>query len=370
MTTAGAPQPSTPGGPAPTGTSAAPERVRIPNPTAPPAPTTRTARIPSPARPADPPPTSYLVVSGHALVVGKQPDGDSVRFRPQSPDILRELANGDRIEPGTDGSVQLRLDGIDAPELHYAGHGQPFADRSRDVFLRLLGFTEVAYAANHMTVTAATPATIPAVIVARMAEAHGRPVAYLFTGNAADELRAHDGKRIDVDAARLAPSANLQLLASGDVYPLLYTSTAPDLRAAVIAAASQARGAKLGVYAADATARFSVVDHQSVGPGGDLIFPKIFRRVTDWLRETKDETKREAQSANGSENQNRIGDTNSRASAARTKLPAWLRADPDRNDRVHVADAKRTRSLHTLLKQSGNTVTMEVDPLSLVFVER
>ncbi|UGQ13629.1 hypothetical protein LO772_08520 [Yinghuangia sp. ASG 101] len=366
MTTERVPRQSDPtaDGPAPTAPHRAPgaadavtatDTAAIPAPASPPDTRAGTVRSPAPTRPAETATTTYLVVAGDALVVGKQPDGDSVRFRPQDPEVLRQLANGDRIEPGKDGSVQLRLDGIDAPELHFAGHSQPLADRSRDVFLRLLGFDEVSYAANHMTVTAAQPATVPGVIVARMAEAYGRPVAFLFTGDAADELRGHHGTRIEVDRTRLSASANVRLLASGDAYPLLYTSTSPELRAAVRAVAEGARDAGVGVYAVDTTARFGVADHDAIGPDGDLVLPKLFRRVTDWLRATKDASTTEK----------------SRTRATRKPtFPAWLRADPDRNDHVHVDGATRGQTLDTLLRQKGNTVTMEADPLSLVFVER
>lgn len=356
MTTERVPRQSepTPGGPPSTASDraagpiegvTATETASIPAPASPPDTRAGTVRIPAPARHAEPTATTYLVVAGDVLVVGKQPDGDSVRFRPQDPEILGQLTNGDRVEPSKDGSVQLRLDGIDAPELHFSGHSQPLADRSRDVFLGLLGFDEVTYAANHMTVTAAQPATVPGVIVARMAEAYGRPVAFLFTGDAADELRGRHGARVEVDSVLLKTSANLRLLASGDAYPLLYTSTAPELRAAVRAVAEEARDAGLGVYAVDTTARFGVADHEAIGPEGDLVFPKLFRRVTDWLRATEGKTTR------------------------KPTFPTWLRTDPARNDHVHVDNAPHSQTLDTLLKQKGNTVTMEADPLSLVFVE-
>jgi len=65
--------------------------------------------------------TSYRVIAGRAVLVGKQPDGDSVRFVPDDATLLTGLKNGDRVRVSGDGSVQLRFDGIDAPELHYQG---------------------------------------------------------------------------------------------------------------------------------------------------------------------------------------------------------------------------------------------------------
>ena len=69
-----------------------------------------------------------LSLRGELVVVGKSPDGDSIRFIPRSPALLRSLAGGGRVDPSADGSVQLRLDGIDAPELHYNGLAQPLAE--------------------------------------------------------------------------------------------------------------------------------------------------------------------------------------------------------------------------------------------------
>ena len=79
--------------------------------------------------------TAYLVIAGEAVVVGKQPDGDSVRFRAGDPDLFTQLENGQRVQPSADGTVQLRFDGIDAPELHYQGHEQPQGTTARDSLL-------------------------------------------------------------------------------------------------------------------------------------------------------------------------------------------------------------------------------------------
>ncbi|MDI2130005.1 thermonuclease family protein [Yinghuangia seranimata] len=334
---------------APAAEAAAPARVPAPKPGPKPGP----PRVPAPAKP--PVSAQYQVIAGELLVVGKQPDGDSVRFRAERPELFKGLAHGERIRPGTDGSVQLRLDGIDAPELHYAGQRQPFGDRSRDAFLKLLGFGEVKLAANEMTVTSAEPPSVPGVILARMAEVHGRPVAFLFTGDAAKALHGRDGGTVTADAALLAGSANFRMLASGDAYPLQYTSTAPELRKAIVAAASKARAAHLGVYAMDSSSRFSVVDQNAVGPGGDLVFPKFFRRVTDWLRESESVVANE--SATGL------------AGPAPLTLPAWLRANPGHDDRVQVGGG-RPQPLHTLLHQTGSVVTTSADLFSLVFVEQ
>ena len=290
-----------------------------------------------------PTPTAYLVIAGEAVLLGKQPDGDSVRFRPQRPQLLAQLEHGDRVDPSVDGTVQLRFDGIDAPELHYRSQGQPQGGTARDALLTQLGFSAVTFAENGTTVTGAQPATVPMVVLSRLVEVNGRPVSAVFTGDTAERLAGADGTWVELDAPLLDESVNVWETAQGVAYPLLYTSTAPQLRAAFTAAAEGARGRRAGVWAQDSSARFSVAELEAVGPDGALVLPKLFRRVVDYLRQ--------------------------RGGPART-LPQWLADHPDtEDDDVLVAGAPAV-PLHTLLTQDGDTVTLHADVLDLVFVER
>ena len=96
-----------------------------------------------------------LSLRGELVVVGKSPDGDSIRFIPRSPALLRSLEGGARVDPSSDGSVQLRLDAIDAPETHYNGLAQPLAEPARAELLAWCGFTDVRWSGEQ--VSAATP---------------------------------------------------------------------------------------------------------------------------------------------------------------------------------------------------------------------
>jgi endonuclease YncB( thermonuclease family) len=288
-------------------------------------------------------PTAYLVVPGEAVLVGKQPDGDSVRFRPDDPDLLGRLEHGDRVDPAGDGTVQLRFDGIDAPELHYQGRAQPRGDTARDDLLAHLGFTGVRFRDDGATVTASTPRSLPLVILSRLVEVNGRPVAVVFAGADADRLGEAAGGTVELDEPLLARSVNVWEVGSGVAYPLLYTSTAPAVRAVFTEHAGRARDAALGVWAQDSSSRFPVAAAADLGPGGALVLPKLFRRAVDYLRER---------------------------SGPEQTLPAWLAEHPaDQDDRVLVAGTG-PQPLHTLLQQSGDEVTLSADPLDLVFVER
>ncbi len=82
---------------------------------------------------------SYLVMKGDFVIIGKEPDGDSVRFIASNPDLYRHLHRAYRIKPSRDGSVQLRFEGVDAPELHYGSAAQPLGAEARDTVLSWMG---------------------------------------------------------------------------------------------------------------------------------------------------------------------------------------------------------------------------------------
>ena len=78
-------------------------------------------------RPVAPRPEG-MWITGELVITGIAPDGGSVRFIPSRLSTLRRLQDGDRVEPDPDdGSVQLRLDGIDAPEKAFQAEAQPLA---------------------------------------------------------------------------------------------------------------------------------------------------------------------------------------------------------------------------------------------------
>ena len=79
----------------------------------------------------------YRVISGNFTIVGKEPDGDSVRFIADDPTLFKALHRSYRIKPSKDGSVQLRFEMVDAPEVHYGSAFGRYGTRSP---IRLDGF--------------------------------------------------------------------------------------------------------------------------------------------------------------------------------------------------------------------------------------
>ncbi len=286
----------------------------------------------------------FLLIRGAFVVIGKSPDGDSVRFVPDNADLLKELKNSYRIRVSRDGSVQLRFEAIDAPELHFGSSEQPLGVEARDVLLKLMGFTRVAFTPNQ-TATAATPERVRGAILSQAAEGNGRPISYvLLEGGAGSQT---DGSRVKLDNALLRKTMNDAMLRNGLAYYTVYSSTPLAQREYFKAVALEARNKKLGVWAVDKTAAFTLETQSDVDVSGQLILPKLFRRATSYLQDV----------AKGKFSGN---------------LKAWLIASRDtkvpEDDLVDVAGVRQ--NLSDLITISGKTVRFAGDPLEMVFVEK
>ena len=287
-----------------------------------------------------------IAIRGRLVVIGKEPDGDSVGFRPDDPGNLGLLARSYRIHPSPDGAVQLRFEAVDAPELHYGTAAQPCGATSRDALLRWIGFTSVDYEDSRPNrVAMSTPDAVPAVVFSVAADPHGRPVSYVLVD--AGEW-PEDGAWTYVDEQLLARTLNARLLGDGMAYPTFYTSTPEQHRRQLRDLARDARDATRGVWKADDTADFQLVDQASIGPDGQLILPKLFRRATDYLKDM--------------------------ARGFRGNLSDWLVANaatPSRqeNDVVVVGDRVEV-PLSALLEQQNARVRLQPDLFDIVFVEK
>jgi endonuclease YncB( thermonuclease family) len=278
----------------------------------------------------------YTVIRGEFVIVGKEPDGDSIRFRANNSTLFGQLRNGNRVRLSpVDATVQLRFQGIDAPELHYQGEAQPFGRQARNVLLNELDYGLIRY--SNLTVTSAERRVYGAVL-AKEAEAHGRPIAYLLWESDADGLQ--DGTKTDLDAARLKKTMNYLMLEQGMAFPLFYTSMPAAHREVFRAAAKQARQDRIGLWPQDLTRGFDLTDNASIGPDGQLIYPKLFRRCTDYLHDV--------------DHQNFTGD-----------LREWMEAN-SANDPVTVGNGAAVR-FTSLVTEAGARVSLAADVLELVF---
>jgi endonuclease YncB( thermonuclease family) len=288
-----------------------------------------------------------LLIRGDFVVVGKEPDGDSVRFIANDISLYKQLHRSYRIQPTkSDGSVQLRFEGIDAPELHYGKLAQPLGVEARDDVLKAMGFKGVTYKDDGITAATSKPQSISGAILASMGEANGRPVSYVLVGD--DVPHEADGTWIHVTARLVAASINAKMLENGASYLTLYTSTPQAHQEQLRDIATKAYNAGLGVWGYDASNEFVLDDQDSIGPNGELILPKLFRRCSDYLK-ARDE-----------------GFTG--------ELTDWIRAHSsaprNENDLVLMPGGTSPVHLSELLVQHNNKVSFTPPLLDITIVEK
>ncbi|MBC8122441.1 MAG: thermonuclease family protein [Gemmatimonadaceae bacterium] len=283
----------------------------------------------------------YRAIPGNFIIIGKQPDGDSVRFIADEPERFDDLKRAYRIRPSRDGSVQLRFEAIDTPEISF-GTGQPLGREARDQLLELIGFENIEFTGNQ--VEASDPEMVPGTILSQAAETNGRPVSYVLL---AEDAERFEDDWVRVDEALLRRTLNVRQLESGAAYYTVYTSTPKSHRQLFREVASEARADNRGVWAEDTTAEFVLEDRDDIGPGGQLILPKLFRRGTDYLK--------------------------ARDNGFRGNLTEWLvensQGSRNENDRVVINDRMEV-SLSDLVLQRNRRVVFQADLLELTFVEK
>ena len=289
-------------------------------------------------------PTFYFI-RGSFVIIGKQPDGDSVRFIADDTSLLNKLKNHNRIRLSKDNSVQLRFEAVDAPELHYLGQAQPLGDTSRDALVKMMGFDNLAFRSDGATVTTSRPQTVRGAILSKAAEVNGRPISYVLL--AKDAKGFADGVQIKVSDVILQKTLNTRQLENGMAYLTVYSSTPKDHQNFLRQVAAKARTAKLGVWARDSSAKFKLENKDSVNQRGALILPKLFRRCISYLN---------AKNKNPS-----LG-----------SLSDWMRFTQDTG--VSEDDLVKTNGqvarLSSLLSVVGSQVKFGVDTLEIVFVEK
>jgi endonuclease YncB( thermonuclease family) len=278
----------------------------------------------------------FRAVAGRYVVTDYEPDGDSMRFIPHDPSLLDGLPNHEFARPNQyDHSLQLRFEGIDAPELHFGGYAQVRGDTARDRLLGWMGF-EVKLE-GPAKVASSRPHFVEGTILTRAFDGHGRVLAYVLIHPC--ELRS--GQEVTEEAClpAIAASMNGRLVAEGEAYPLAYSGTPREHTHWMREKARAARDKRRGVWAHDATAEFPLVDYASItAPSGKLIYPKFFRRCIECLG------------------------TPSYAG----ELVSWLRANDEENDHLLLhGEERRLDSLFTMRK---HVVTVDADVTDLVFI--
>lgn len=281
----------------------------------------------------------YRVLAGTFVVAGYAPDGDSLRFVPDRPHELDPLPSTHRLRFAKDGSVPTRLEGIDAPELHYDRARQPLGQQSRDALLVIVGFTHVD--AFDDVVRASTPAFVRGAILTRAIDPQGRVIAYALADPIAKTLRTD--RRTRIPRALLRETFNAAMLARGMAYPLAYDTQPEDHRTAFASLAREARASRRGVWSRDRTKSFRLAGRGSIGARGALIFPKLFRRCVAFLED--------------------------RLAGFDGTIARWLESEAGGDNDVVMVGRELTR-LSAVLGQVGEVVQTKVDVTRVVFVAR
>ena len=174
----------------------------------------------------------------------------------------------------------------------------------------------------------------PGFILSRGLEVYGRPVSFAFAGDPPLE----DGAEVFLEPALVRQSLNYALVQAGHAYPLFYETLFRDLRDELAAAATEARVAALGLWAADVTHDgLAVTDAKDLEEDG-AIFPKLFRRLSEFL-------------AAG------IGGLD--------VFTEWLATD---QEQVIDLDTMNTTHFDNVIEVVGTTVRMTRPPDRLVFI--
>jgi len=273
---------------------------------------------------------------------GPEPDGDTVKFRPDDPALVEDLARISGTQPGLSRQhrVSLRLEGVDALETHFAGAHQELglANAARDFVLETLGFRDVVFRADRPNqVESANADELPGWILTNGVEGHGRLVSFAFTGTPP----MANGAEVFLGDELLARSVNAHLLSRGLCYPMLYSTLPTALRAALAGLSVGARGVRAGVW------EHGTADPASIAAIGGLddvedavLWPKLFRRLVSFFAGGNDDL---------------------------ADFDAWLRADrKDRDDALLLLDTGEVGNMHDVVEATTGKVRLNRWPDAFV----
>jgi hypothetical protein len=282
------------------------------------------------------------LIAGNFRILNAAPDGDSIRFYPDDPGEWTRLGGIHQVRPNAKGGAQLRLDGIDALETHYATtlgvEHQPlkFGDQAAARLVNWVGFSNVVRGANQQ-VTAATPDQVPGYVFTRGADLYGRPVALVGRGQAP----ASSGSDVHVDLPMLRKTANYKLLDEGLVYPTYYKKLFPDLRNEMTRRVERARPTK-GLWPDDVTEKGVTVKDLQTLTDRAVVLPKLFRRLVDYLA----------------------------LSDGDPSLAGFLAYLAGRNDRIFIISTGHSTGFDFVVRVTGQRVRLTNPPEDLIFEER
>jgi hypothetical protein len=289
---------------------------------------------------------SYTLLRGSFVIrypdlprQGPEPDGDTIKFRPDTPALVEALPRRSGTPPDINArGISVRLEAIDALETHFQETHQELtgANAARDELLRRLGFTNVTFFSDLPNkVQSADQDSIRGHVLSNGIDANGRLIGFVYPG---DDL-GPDGRVVFVDEALVDQSLNAVLLAAGHAYPAFYATLPADLRTHLATMSEEARAAQppVGLWprsTADPDGPATIANLDALEEL--VMWPKLFRRIVPYL-------------ASGF--------------TSFDGFDAWLRADPvHRDDELFLLDKLEPGNMHDVVRGVGQQVQLTVWP--------
>ncbi|MEV0995887.1 lamin tail domain-containing protein [Nonomuraea sp. NPDC050202] len=287
---------------------------------------------------------SYTLLRGSFVIrypdlprQGPEPDGDTVKFLPDSPALVEALPRRSGRPPNINArGISVRLEAVDALETHFAETHQELegANAARDELLRLLGFTNVRFWEDLPNrVRSADQDSVRGHVLTNGIDGNGRLIAFGYAG----DHQGADGTTVFVDGPLVDRSVNAQLLAAGLVYPAFYATLPAELRTHLAEVSQAARRKAIGLWprsTADPNGAATVRDLS--GLERLVVWPKLFRRIVPYLA---------------------AGFTDFDG------FDAWLRADPvNRDDELFLIPRLERGNLHDVVRGSGQQIQLTMWP--------
>ncbi|MBB5778739.1 lamin tail domain-containing protein [Nonomuraea jabiensis] len=272
---------------------------------------------------------------------GPEPDGDTVKFLPDSPALVETLPRRSGHPPKINRrGVSVRLEAIDALETHFEETHQQLAgaNAARDELLRLLGFTNVRYWEDLPNkVQSAGQDSVRGHVLTNGVDANGRLIGFAYAG----DHPGADGASVFLDPALVDASVNGTLLAGGLVYPAFYATLPAELRTHLAEVSQAARRKAAGIWPGSTADPNGAATVTGLADAESLVtWPKLFRRVVPYLA---------------------AGFTDFDG------FDAWLRADPvNRDDEVFLLTKLERGNLHDVIKGAGQQIQLTVWPEEFV----
>ncbi|KAF4434756.1 nuclease [Fusarium acutatum] len=267
-----------------------------------------------------------------------QPDGDTVRFKPDNVDFAEELRRGSPGSPIKSRGVNIRLEAIDALEKSQELMG---AIAARDKLLDMLGFTGIKYSSDSPFTITSGDQEVSGYVLSNGFDSFGsRLVGFVYNGDGS--VHGSDGSDIPLSESLVDESVNTALLSEGHVFPAFYDTLPENLRDHLATKSRAARKANKGVWS------------RSKGFPGDplilktpilaslqeaVLWPKVYRRLESFLKSGQHST------LDG--------------------FRDWLEEDPQmRDDGILLIGSNPPESvrLHDVVEASGKSVELKFWP--------